>query len=76
MFIQNLKEDFYNVLIGKRILVIVNHDLDAICASKILQSLFKYDHIQYTVVPIMGMWVLQNDNKPAKNFPLCLNPIK
>ncbi|EDW78297.1 uncharacterized protein Dwil_GK16247 [Drosophila willistoni] len=54
MFIQDLKNDFYGHLIGKRILIIVNYDIDAICASKILQSLFKYDHMLYTVVPIMG----------------------
>ncbi|ALC48162.1 CDC45L [Drosophila busckii] len=55
MFIQDLKNDFYGQLIGKRILIIVNYDVDAICASKILQALFKYDHMLYTVVPIMGL---------------------
>ncbi|XP_030380764.1 cell division control protein 45 homolog [Scaptodrosophila lebanonensis] len=55
MFIQDLKNDFYRHLIGKRILIIVNYDIDAICASKILQALFKYDHMIYTVVPIMGI---------------------
>lgn len=55
MFIQDLKSDFYNVVIGKRILVIVNYDIDGICASKILQSLFKYEHMLYTVVPVMGV---------------------
>lgn len=55
MFIQDLKNDFYRQLIGKRILIVVNYDVDAICASKILQSLFKYDHMLYTVVPIMGI---------------------
>lgn len=55
MFIQDLKNDFYNVVIGKRILVIVNYDIDGICASKILQSLFKYEHMLYTVVPVMGV---------------------
>lgn len=76
MFIQNLKEDFYNVLIGKRILVIVNHDLDAICGSKILQALFKYDHIQYTVVPIMGMSGLKrafDENKEDLKYVVLLN---
>ncbi|EDW00201.1 cell division control protein 45 homolog [Drosophila grimshawi] len=55
MFIEDLKNDFYGQLIGKRILIVVNYDVDAICASKILQSLFKYDHMLYTVVPIMGI---------------------
>ncbi|XP_033242746.1 cell division control protein 45 homolog isoform X2 [Drosophila miranda] len=55
MFIQDLKNDFYRHLVGKRILIIVNYDIDAICASKILQALFQYDHMLYTVVPIMGI---------------------
>ncbi|XP_034671763.1 cell division control protein 45 homolog [Drosophila subobscura] len=55
MFIQDLKNDFYRHLVGKRILIVVNYDIDAICASKILQALFQYDHMLYTVVPIMGV---------------------
>lgn len=55
MFISDLKKEFYNRLLGKRILVIVNYDVDAICASKILQALLKYDHIVYTVVPVLGV---------------------
>lgn len=76
MFIQDLKNDFYNVLIGKRILVIVNYDLDGICASKILQALFKYDHMQYTVVPIMGLCGLQrafNENKDDVKYVVLIN---
>lgn len=59
MFIQDLRQDFYNQLVGKRILIIVNYDIDAICTSKILQALFKYDHMLYSVVPIMGLAGLQ-----------------
>lgn len=55
MFIGDLKNDFYNRLLGKRVLIIVNYDVDAICASKILQALLKYDHVVYTVVPVMGL---------------------
>lgn len=76
MFVKDLKDDFYKVLIGKRILVIVNYDLDGICASKILQSLFKYDHVQYTVVPIMGMSGLQrafNENKDDFIYVVLIN---
>jgi cell division control protein 45 len=54
MFIQDLKNDFYNKLIGKRILVVVNFDVDAICTAKILGSLFRYDNMMYTMVPVMG----------------------
>jgi cell division control protein 45 len=54
MFVQDLQNDFYKNLIGKRILVIVNIDCDAICSTKILQTLFRYDNMIYTMVPIMG----------------------
>lgn len=76
MFIHDLKNDFYNVLRGKRILVIVNYDIDAICASKILQSLFRYDHMVYSIVPIMGMGGLQrafNDNKDDVKDVILIN---
>lgn len=76
MFVQNLKEEFYNVLVGKRILIIVNYDIDAICASKILQSLFKYDHMLYSVVPIMGMAGLQRaytENRDDVKYVILIN---
>ncbi|XP_055532637.1 cell division control protein 45 homolog [Wyeomyia smithii] len=55
MFVEDLRAEFYQRLIGKRILVIVNYDIDGICASKILQALFKYDNMLYSIVPIMGI---------------------
>lgn len=76
MFTEDLTNNFYNLLIGKRILVIVNYDLDGICASKILQTLFKYDHMQYTVVPIMGRSGMQrayNENKDDVKFIVLIN---
>lgn len=76
MFIQDIKIDFYNTIIGKRILVIVNYDIDAICASKILQSLFQYDTMVYSIVPIMGMSGLKrafDDNKEDVKYVLLLN---
>lgn len=76
MFIQDIKVDFYNKIIGKRILVIVNYDIDAICASKILQSLFQYDTMVYSIVPIMGISGLKrafDDNKEDVKYILLLN---
>ncbi|OXU30770.1 hypothetical protein TSAR_002281 [Trichomalopsis sarcophagae] len=55
MFVKNLQNDFYNVIHGKQCLILVNFDVDAICASKILQALFKNDNIVYTLVPIQGV---------------------
>ncbi|XP_069698969.1 cell division control protein 45 homolog [Periplaneta americana] len=59
MYVEDIKKDFYNVIIGKRILLLVNYDIDAICACKILQSLFRCDSIIYTLVPVQGITDLQ-----------------
>lgn len=67
MFIENLRDDFYNLLIGKRILLIVNYDLDAICASKILISLFKFDNMLYSLIPVMGLSGLQRAYNEHRN---------
>jgi len=33
----------------------VNFDVDVICACRILQQLFKNDHMIYTLVPVRGI---------------------
>lgn len=76
MFVEDLRKDFYERLIGKRVLVIVNYDVDAICTSKILQALFKYDNMVYSIVPIMGCSGLvraYNENKDDVKFVLFVN---
>ncbi|XP_045503778.1 cell division control protein 45 homolog [Colias croceus] len=55
MFVEDIKNDFYNVLLGNRVLLIVHYDVDAVCACKILQDLFKCDNISYTLVPVGGV---------------------
>ncbi|KAI5722887.1 hypothetical protein M8J76_015316 [Diaphorina citri] len=55
MFVDDLIGQFYNKLSGKRVLVIVHHDLDAICSMKILQSLFKCDSRVYALEPVAGV---------------------
>lgn len=67
MFIEDLRNDFYGNIIGKRILMVVNHDLDAICASKILQNLFKLDNTLYSLVPVMGLTGLRRAYAEHKN---------
>ncbi|KAG7303261.1 hypothetical protein JYU34_011728 [Plutella xylostella] len=52
MFIEDIRNDFYNVLLGNRVLLLVHYDVDAICTCKILQELFKCDNIPYTLIPI------------------------
>ncbi|KAI5633507.1 CDC45-like protein domain-containing protein [Phthorimaea operculella] len=55
MFVEDLRQDFYNVLLGNRVLLLVHYDVDAICTCKILQGLFKCDNISYTLVPVGGV---------------------
>lgn len=60
MFLSDLRKEFYDVIKGQRILVLAHFDIDGICASKILQSLFRTDHILYTVVPVQTRTDLVN----------------
>ncbi|ETN60403.1 hypothetical protein AND_007978 [Anopheles darlingi] len=76
MFIADLRKEFYQELIGKRLLVLVNYDIDAICASKILQSLFRCDNVLYSLVPIMGLAGLRrayNEHKEDVRYVLLVN---
>lgn len=74
--IKRLEDDFYKLVIGKRILVIVNYDIDAICANSILSLLFRYENVVYSVVPIMGLSGMQrafDDNKDDIKFVMLIN---
>ncbi|XP_053670491.1 cell division control protein 45 homolog [Anopheles nili] len=76
MFIADLRKDFYQQLAGKRILVLVNYDLDAICASKILQTLFRCDNVLYSVVPVMGLSAMKrafNEHRGDVRYVLMVN---
>ncbi|XP_024882547.1 cell division control protein 45 homolog [Temnothorax curvispinosus] len=55
MFVTNLEKDFYDAIQRSRCLLLVNFDVDAICACRILQQLFKNDHMIYTLVPVRGI---------------------
>ncbi|KAG7196693.1 hypothetical protein KM043_016025 [Ampulex compressa] len=55
MFVENLEKDFYHIIQKDRCLLLVNFDIDGICACRILQQLFKNDNIVYTLVPIQGI---------------------
>uniref|UniRef100_H2ZRB3 Uncharacterized protein n=1 Tax=Ciona savignyi TaxID=51511 RepID=H2ZRB3_CIOSA len=52
MLISNPVRDFFHKIVQERVLVMVAQDVDGLCACKILQSLFKCDHVQYTLVPV------------------------
>ncbi|XP_076755492.1 cell division cycle protein 45 [Xylocopa sonorina] len=55
MFVENLERGFYSSIKDDRCLLLVNFDVDAICACRILQQLFKNDNLIYTLVPVQGI---------------------
>lgn len=76
MFVQDLRADFYELLIGKRVIVLANFDIDSLGASKILQSLFRNDQIIFTFVPVLGIKSLKrtfDDNKNDCSIFLFVN---
>ena len=54
MYVRDIKTDFFDVISTERVLVLVNTDVDAVCATKIIQYLFQCDHFLYTLVPVTG----------------------
>jgi len=54
MFITDLKKDFFDQVVTNRVLVLVNCDVDGVCATKILQYLFKCDNVLYSLIPVSG----------------------
>lgn len=46
---------FKNFINFQRCLLLVNFDIDAICACKILQNLLKNDSVVYTIAPVRGI---------------------
>ncbi|CAB3364458.1 Hypothetical predicted protein [Cloeon dipterum] len=75
MYVQDLKSGFYDLLVGKRAIIFVNYDVDAICAFKILQHLLKYDDILFTMVPVQGISDLKRefDETPNENVIILIN---
>ncbi|KAF6022620.1 CDC45 [Bugula neritina] len=54
VFTKDFVRDFYKVIQKDRVLVLVNHDVDAICAAKIIQCLFTWDNVVHSIVPVDG----------------------
>ena len=60
----------------QRVLVVVHSDIDAICSAKILQSLFKSDHILYSLCSVNTVADLisavdkhkEDNNKVSDNY--------
>ena len=76
MFVKDIRKDFYDLLIGKRILVLVNYDIDALCATKLLTNLFQVDNILYTIFPILDaedLLQVYNHHRNNVKYVLLLN---
>lgn len=76
MFVQDLRSEFYNLLIGKRVIIIANFDIDSISSSKIIQQLFRAEQIIFTFVPVLGVKSLKrtfDDNKSDCSIFLFIN---
>ncbi|XP_071949522.1 cell division control protein 45 homolog [Antedon mediterranea] len=59
MLISDLRKEFYDVILHKHVLLMVAFDVDALCACKILISLFQCDSVHYTLVPVSGQQDLE-----------------
>nr|CAG4641805.1 EOG090X08GG [Eurycercus lamellatus] len=54
MYVGDLKREFYDVILGKRVLIFVNFDVDAICSCRILQYLLLCDTVSYSIIPVQN----------------------
>ncbi|XP_065224624.1 cell division control protein 45 homolog [Planococcus citri] len=76
MYVDNLVTEFYNVILKQKVLIFVNYDIDAICAAKILQAIFRYDSIVYTLIPvstISDLIVAYNEHKQDVKYVVLIN---
>ncbi|XP_064392878.1 cell division control protein 45 homolog [Halichondria panicea] len=56
---ERVREEFYDRICSEHVLLLCALDVDSLCAVKILQSLFKADNVEHTVVPVDGKASLQ-----------------
>lgn len=76
MFVSDLRNEFFNLLPGKRVIIISNSDIDSIVASKILQSLFRNENIIFSMSPVLGVKGMKrtfDENKEDCNIFLFIN---
>jgi cell division control protein 45 len=76
MFVKDLRKEFYEPIVGHRVLVFCAYDADAVCATKIISNLFQCDRIQYTIVPIADLNDLiaaYGERKRSAKYVLLIN---
>jgi len=72
MYVSDLKREFYDVILGKRVLILVNFDVDAICSCRILQYLLLCDTVSYSIIPVQNQSELVSAYKEScEQVTLC-----
>ncbi|CAI6358306.1 unnamed protein product [Macrosiphum euphorbiae] len=66
MFVDDLLKGFYDVVSNNKILILVNYDVDAICAAKIFQYILRFDNVIYVLVPVKTTTELKKVFKEQK----------
>uniref|UniRef100_A0A2H8TQS0 Cell division control protein 45 n=1 Tax=Melanaphis sacchari TaxID=742174 RepID=A0A2H8TQS0_9HEMI len=66
MFVGDLVKEFYDVVSKNKILILVNYDVDAICAAKIFQYILRFDNVVYVLVPVKTTTELKKAYKEQK----------
>ncbi|CAL8129887.1 unnamed protein product [Orchesella dallaii] len=55
MLVDHYRRDFMERIVGHRVIIITNQDVDAVCTVKILTSLFKTEGVQYIMLSCCGV---------------------
>lgn len=50
----------------QKILILVNYDVDAICAAKIFQYILRFDNVVYVLVPVKTITELKKTYEEQK----------
>ncbi|XP_050425869.1 cell division control protein 45 homolog isoform X2 [Adelges cooleyi] len=66
MFVDDIVKGFYDIISKNKILILVNYDVDAICAVKILQCILRFDNIIYILVPVKTLTELKREYDEQK----------
>ncbi|CAL8114524.1 unnamed protein product [Orchesella dallaii] len=59
MLVEHYRRDFIERIVGHRLIIITNQDVDAVCTVKILTTLFKTEGIQYILLSCSGLTELK-----------------
>lgn len=76
MFISNIRTEFYDVIVGNRVLLLVGSDVDALCACRILQFLLHCDNVLYSLISVNGKQSLlaaYNRHKIQTKYVILIN---